>query len=380
MEYEILSDNLSVISSGDELLVLSIDIGDGRKDKITVLNSSTPDQLALDFCSKHRLGAKAKILLSDEIEKNLSSIQPQLKPLKYAAHSGLSTSPGQGSYTPVNLTENTEKFSPVQQEASKIPPSSTIRKLNGCLYSSFSPTKIVPKKLPEKKVSPKPPPVKSIHKKSYSTLLKPAEINNCALSPNLFLSPQKTVKNVKSNKASPIRLSQTVKGTSPISNKTDRIVKKLKFKSYKRIFEKLNPDSTGVISSYTVQQLSNNNFKEYILIYPIIEEMNIMKETLNFQEFYDAMEILMKFLTVSEKNSILLPEKEKIVEPVKEIKKNRGKIIGPDLYERGVLRKNDIWRKVLQKKEFKEQSELQECFFHPNISGSSRRSKASSKT
>jgi len=380
MEYEILSDNLSVISSGDELLVLSIDIGDGRKDKITVLSSSSPDQLALDFCSKHRLGAKAKILLSDEIEKNLSNIQPHLKPLPYAGHSGLSTSPGQGSYTPVNLTENTEKFSPVQQEVLKISPSSTIRKLNGCLYKSNSPNKIVPKKLPEKKVNPPPPPVKSVHKKSYSTLLKPAETNNCALSPNLFLNPQKTVKNVISLKTSPKRLSQTAKGTSTVCNKSEIIVKKLKLKSYKRIFEKLNPDSTGVISSCTVQEVSENDFKEYILIYPIIEEMNIMKETLNFQEFYDAMEILMKFLTVSEKNSIILPEKEKNVEPVRETKKIRGRINGPDLYERGVLRKNDTWRKVLQEKEFKEQIELQECFFYPNISGSSRRSKTSSKT
>lgn len=379
MENEILSDNLSVLSSGDELLILSIDIGDGRKERITVLSESSPDQIALDFCSKHRLGAKAKILLTDEIEKNLSSVQLQLKSLPYAAHSGLSTSPGQGFYTPVVLTENTEKLSPPQPEAAKIETQPKILKLNGCLYKNKSPNKAIPTKLPEKKIIPKAIPAKSVHKKSYSNLIKPANANTCAISPNLFQSPQRPEKNFVSSRASPLQLSRSVKEVSPASNKTERIIKKLKFKSYKRIFEKLKPDSNGIISSYTVEQASSN-LKELKLISPILEEMNVMNETLNFQEFYDAMEILMKFLTVSEKNSILMPEKVKTLEPVEEAKKTKGRFNGTDLYERGILKKNDTWRRLQQEKEDKDRIELKECFFHPNISGSSRRSKTSSKT
>ena len=66
------SSDLSLLDDIDkEILILSIDIGDGRRDIIKVHEKSSVDKLAIEFCSKHKLGAKAKIALADEIEKKL---------------------------------------------------------------------------------------------------------------------------------------------------------------------------------------------------------------------------------------------------------------------------------------------------------------------
>ena len=55
-----------------EILIITIDIGDGRKDQIRAYEHDDSDQLALDFCYKHKLGSKAKLLLADEIENYLN--------------------------------------------------------------------------------------------------------------------------------------------------------------------------------------------------------------------------------------------------------------------------------------------------------------------
>jgi hypothetical protein len=70
IENNLLGQNYSV-DDGEALLIITIDIGDGRKDEIKVYEHDDSDQLALDFCHKHKLGARAKLLLADEIEKYL---------------------------------------------------------------------------------------------------------------------------------------------------------------------------------------------------------------------------------------------------------------------------------------------------------------------
>lgn len=70
IENDMLCKNYS-IGDSKEILIITIDIGDGRKDEIQAYEYDDSDQLALDFCYKHMLGARAKILLADEIEKYL---------------------------------------------------------------------------------------------------------------------------------------------------------------------------------------------------------------------------------------------------------------------------------------------------------------------
>lgn len=80
IENNLLGQNYSV-DDGEALLIITIVIGDGRKDEIKVYEHDDSDQLALDFCHKHRLGARAKLLLADEIEKYLKIALSKAKSL-----------------------------------------------------------------------------------------------------------------------------------------------------------------------------------------------------------------------------------------------------------------------------------------------------------
>ena len=70
IENNLLEKNYSV-DDGEAVLIISLDLGDGRSDQIKVYEHDDSDQLALDFCHKHKLAARAKMLLAGEIEKNL---------------------------------------------------------------------------------------------------------------------------------------------------------------------------------------------------------------------------------------------------------------------------------------------------------------------
>ena len=61
----------SMDEMGDEVLVITIDIGDGRKDDLTVREDDDPSVLAEEFCRKHRLGEDAKRALIVQIRQNL---------------------------------------------------------------------------------------------------------------------------------------------------------------------------------------------------------------------------------------------------------------------------------------------------------------------
>jgi hypothetical protein len=55
-----------------EVLILSIDLGDGRKNKLIVHENDNPELLAIEFCQKNMLGPRIKLAICDEIEKNLA--------------------------------------------------------------------------------------------------------------------------------------------------------------------------------------------------------------------------------------------------------------------------------------------------------------------
>ena len=67
------------VDDDEEILIITIDIGDGRKDEIRAYEHDDSDQLALDFCFKHSLGVRAKMLLTDEIEKYLKIALSRLR-------------------------------------------------------------------------------------------------------------------------------------------------------------------------------------------------------------------------------------------------------------------------------------------------------------
>lgn len=157
-------------------------------------------------------------------------------------------------------------------------------------------------------------------------------------------------------------------------------MKKIKYQRYKEIFAMLIPDSKGLISRETVYK-SVLPLGVRKLISPLIEELQELNETLDFNEFYDAMEMLMKSLTPGDKSAILLPAKPKPA-PKEEYdfkpKTNVGQGIVSNfgLYERGVQKKQEISRRIEKEKEVIHEAEMKECKFVPKIINNHRRYKS----
>ena len=108
------------------------------------------------------------------------------------------------------------------------------------------------------------------------------------------------------------------------------------------------------------------------ILSPLLEELKKLNETLSFQEFFNAMELLMKSLTPTEKNILLMTGKSKqqpVVEYNFKPKINQIQKTQPrnDMYERGLQKKREIWRRIMHEKEEKEKAEMKECIFKPNI-------------
>ena len=61
----------SMEETGNEVLIMTIDIGDGRKDDLLVREDDDPKVLADNFCNKHSLGSEVKKALIEQIEHNL---------------------------------------------------------------------------------------------------------------------------------------------------------------------------------------------------------------------------------------------------------------------------------------------------------------------
>ena len=61
----------SMEETNNEVLIITIDIGDGRKDDLSVKEDDDPQLLAEMFCKKHKLGPEVKKALVEQIEQNL---------------------------------------------------------------------------------------------------------------------------------------------------------------------------------------------------------------------------------------------------------------------------------------------------------------------
>ena len=92
--------------------------------------------------------------------------------------------------------------------------------------------------------------------------------------------------------------------------KSEQMVKKLKNSRYKEIFDELLPDNRGFINKETVYK-SELDPKIKGILKPLLEELNNYDEYLSFEEFYDAMEMLMKSVSLGEKSLILRTNKKR---------------------------------------------------------------------
>ena len=446
MDSEVLLDHLSFADSGDEILIISVDIGDGRRGRIKVHEKDNTDQLAIEFCSKHRLGAKAKLLLANEIDKSYHLAKFQKKasrvPSRMSNHNGNSTSPTRSTCEfQETIEKSTNEATPVTKVSDREPNDFCIKSQENSRSKTFSEERVIMKKpLSACKASYD---YQSTHKKSSSNniehnepiishfspeIVRPNKIFSQSKKNSTVISRENQVREKSSivrkekqekcipkiisklsevtsscrlksqdrdaglrkelfnkNPAWSIEANKNANSPSPVSNspneKTEKYLKKIKQKRYRELFDSLLPDIRGLITKETVSRTKLASPVAEI-ISPLLEELKEMDETLNFKEFYDALELLVKSLNPSQKHALLMTGKGKTSTPIelnlKPNAKNKQSIgKGAGLYERCLQKKQELWKRLKYEKEEKEKAEMKECVFRPNIASGHRKSMSS---
>ena len=146
-------------------------------------------------------------------------------------------------------------------------------------------------------------------------------------------------------------------------HRNEEILIKRKKARFLEIFTLLNPCGSDKIYSEVIntQKLDPEITK---IILPLLQELEETGERLDFEEFFDSMENLCKFLTPEERYS-LLKEKAKY-EPRSE-KRKRGSSSAGKIYSRNVKFKEEAHAKVVAERIKKDDEELKQCTFHPKI-------------
>ena len=446
MDSDLLSDNLSFADSGDEILIISVDIGDGRRDQIKVHEKDNTDQLAIEFCSKHCLGAKAKLLLANEIDKSYHLARFQKKtqciPSSMSNHNGSSTTPTRSNSefqesiekstheaTPVTKVSDRERneFSAKSQENFKRnifceEKVSMKKPLNACKASYDYPVRH--KKSVSSSIEHNEPTIEyfspevsrtnqiSLHSRKHSMVASretpvrekspithkekqeiynpkvPSKLSEVTSSCRQKSQGKETCPRIElfnKTPAWPLEFNQNSKSPSPVPNsaneKSEKCLKKIKNKRYRELFASLLPDTKGLITKETV---SRSQLAPPIseILSPLLEELREIDETLTFEEFYDAMELLVKLLNPSQKHALFMTGKCK---PPTSLELNSKPKIrsrpavgkGAGIYERCLQKKQELWKRLKQEKEEKEKAEMKECIFRPNIAPGHRKSKSS---
>jgi hypothetical protein len=360
IENDLLFRNYTV-EDGEEILIINIDIGDGRKEKIRIFEYDDSDQIALDFCHKYMLGARAKMLLANEIEKHLKVALSRSRETE-SLHSPKITqgSIGEKDQDSIRKSSRNKTFTQKSMQVKR--------------YLTRQRTVVNPQ-------------VRNSSNGSNSNFSTAQETLDSPL-----LKNQRSSRSVKAKTRNTFRQSpetqnknlnkSTYQVRSSAGQKSERIMNKIKYQRYKEIFNMLLPDSKGLISKETIYKSSmSQNLKK--IISPLLEELQELNETLEFNEFYDAMEMLMRVLSPGEKSILLLPSKPKtIVKEEYEFKPkiNPGQLTSSTLglYERGIQKKQEISRKLEKGREIKAEAEMKECKFSPNIKNSHRKVQSSS--
>ena len=147
--------------------------------------------------------------------------------------------------------------------------------------------------------------------------------------------------------------------------RSEKIMQKLKISRYFEIFQSLNPDKDGNI---TAEEIYPENLDEEILriIYPLLEELAQIGEPLNFEEFCDSMDNLLKTLTPGEKSSLLgirkkQTEGSEISSSNRSIPLNEGSAV----YDRHMIKELQKEAKIQHLQREKEMQEVEGCTFRP---------------
>jgi len=83
---------------GKEILIMTVEIGDGRRDNIHVFENDRPEDLALEFCHRHGLNEKLQDALTQHIQSNIEQVLNDQKS-EGDIHSGTGNRSGHDGYS-----------------------------------------------------------------------------------------------------------------------------------------------------------------------------------------------------------------------------------------------------------------------------------------
>lgn len=137
---------------------------------------------------------------------------------------------------------------------------------------------------------------------------------------------------------------------------------------YKQIFEDLKPDEYERITPESIKKTTLTPRTKKILT-PLLREMENLYEKLNYKEFCESMDILMKVLRPDERSIVLKTCKQpQVIEKQQKEEKSFVRLKSEEnLYDRNL--KKQMWSKEKSEltKKMLEQSEMNECTFKPKI-------------
>lgn len=149
------------------------------------------------------------------------------------------------------------------------------------------------------------------------------------------------------------------------NSKSERILQRVKVQRFLYLFKALNPNQENQIIGKNIAYTSlEPQLQE--LMKPFLEELVELDEPLNFEEFYDSMENLLKLLTPQEKAVFLGRKKQKETPPAKSTNKA---LPSPrnNIYERHLEKQRQKQLKVETQVKLNEEKELKDCTFKPKI-------------
>jgi len=170
-------------------------------------------------------------------------------------------------------------------------------------------------------------------------------------------------------------VSEELKEENGSKQKSQQLLLKRKIERFQEVFSQLRPDDQGYISVHriVVEDIDKPTLR---VIAPVLEELESFDQTLNFPEFVDAMEELLKTLTPGEKASFLdyrkkpdTPEAQSFTPTILPYKFSPGYETRAQLpiYERLVGYQQAVDTKVQAAKERKLRKELAGCSFKPSL-------------
>lgn len=159
---------------------------------------------------------------------------------------------------------------------------------------------------------------------------------------------------------------------------SEKILKKMKKERFKEIFEKLCPDESGRIN---IDTISKSDLKPTIMaiIDPLVSELRELNENLDFDEFFDSMNALLKRMTPGERTIILQINKMNKTEsnsPVSNISRSYN---SSDFYSREMLRLESVHNKIEEIRASQRAIEESECTFKPKLEAKYKGSQSKEK-